>query len=342
MRKVEIKNMGLIKSAHIDLKKVNIIIGENFRTELLKIFYWLFTIERKYFEYKSRCSSIDEPSTPFKDTYSSLIGRVQQDLTLADDGYIVYESDYLKYKIEKSGLTEIEEKPDVEAPDSYFWNTTTYFPINRDLSWLNKEWLDPFGEEEPLLRQLSEFVNSKKWGSDLNDPTINIMSLRDWGFGDDYLRINEEGEFVIVRKVPASVTKLSSGLEYAAPIWMMLKYLENRIVNSLYIDLPEHGLFQPKAQLLMRNIIDDFVLRKSNASDEAEARDYQVNLFITTNSDVIIDTVLEYKELSNEVGLLAIDEIPDHPLEYEVRQASEETLDDVYSGQDPFYNINSI
>ena len=48
-RTVELKNIGLIKSGVIDIKKINIIIGRCMKSEVMQLLYWLLYIEKKMY-----------------------------------------------------------------------------------------------------------------------------------------------------------------------------------------------------------------------------------------------------------------------------------------------------
>lgn len=343
-KRIEIKNLGLIKTAIIDLKKVNIIIGEKYKSDILEIIYWLDTIEKKYFNYKLK---YPYPTAPveFCEKYSKLTKIIQKDLKFGENGFIRYESDYIRFKITDTGISDLVETPDVEPPDSFFWHTTSYFPIDRDkvlnLTDSSYQWMDPFSADQPLREMIMNYIDEKRTGSD--DIDINLKYLKDWGYDSDYLKVTNEGTFKLERKHPLNETDLSDGLQYLAPIWIVLEYLRNRLTNGIFIDLPEHGVFPPKACLLISNIIDDFVFRESDASDASDKEDYQPNIYLTTNSSYIISTILEYKELVGKIGLIIINGIPDEPLTYEVKSSDEETIQDVYdAGMDCFYNISAL
>lgn len=345
MKKIEIKDLGLIKRANFELKKVNIFIGENYKTEILEIIYNLYTLERKYFEFKLKVDSgeIPQEDNDFCKMYREFVNIFQKDMKLSDSGYIKYETDYLTLKVTKDKLEVVKEG--IEPPDSYFYNTSPFFSLDRD-SLLSKvtldEWSCLFDIESVTLKMLKGEVTEKTLGHG-DSRLIPLISLRDWGYPDDYLRLDQETkEFCRYRKVPENISPVSNGLQYLAPICLVLEHLKDRLVNGIYIDLPEHGLFPRISQLLVRNLVDDFVFRESTAEDKVEGEDYKPSLYLTTNSDLIVNTILEYKKLVGEVGLIPIREIPAEPLSYEIFNASEKSIDEVYNGVDCFYQIDTL
>lgn len=345
MKKIEIKDLGLIKRANFELKKVNILIGECYKTEILEIIYNLYTLERKYFEFKLKVNSgiVPKEDSDFCKVYKEFVNILQKDIKLSDSGYIKYDTDSLSVLITKDDIKILQEK--IEPPDSYFWNTSPFFPLNRDqfTSISNLDNPTELFDVNNVVIEILNYVISEHTTSGYRDSElVPLMFLRDWGY-DDFIRLQQStGKFCRYRKTPESILPLSNGLQYLAPICLVLDYLKDRLVNGIYIDLPEHGLFPPITQLLIRNLIDDYVFRESIAEDKEEGEDYSPLLCITTNSELVINTILEYKKLQNNVSIIPITEIQSEPLLYNVFNTSEENIDSIYNGLDAFYNINSL
>lgn len=327
MRKLTIKKWGLIENSTFELKKVSIIIGDSYKTELLKILSRIMSLERSYFSLQP---SLNETGEDYITNHQNFYLRVlQEDLKLADDGYIEYESDYIHLKISKSEVNIIDVKS-LDTPDSFWWNTSIFYPVYRDRSLVIDEWYQPESLDYPLKRSIKEFVLMNKCPSNLSQDgkeVHNLMSLSHWGYLDDYLKVipdtGDGYKFVKVRKSPYERTNLTNGLQYLAPICMSLEHIKNNLINCLFIDLPELGLCQNITQVLMQNVINDFVLRVSDSVDNIEKNDWQPDLVLTTNSNIVIDTIMKYEQLKDRVTILSIQEVKDHPFSYEIASVSE-------------------
>jgi hypothetical protein len=73
----------------------------------------------------------------------------------------------------------------------------------------------------------------------------------------------------------------------------------------------------------MQNVINDFVLRASDSVDDIEKNDWQPDLVLTTNSNIVINTIMKYEQLKDRVAILSIQEVKDHPFSYEIASVSE-------------------
>lgn len=397
MRTLKIRDIGVIKSADINLSRINIIVGSGMKTELMKLIYKVIDLEHKIFGWKYHWDIppeedfIKEANKKLETEYVNLPEFVQgHSFNIeTDKGYIEYVSPWIDLKITKDKITILSMDLSGSEPDFLWYNNNTYFPVSRDLTldpeFLAEEILDPFEIplhfKEKMMSIVGEIVQRER----NNDGPIPIISLNSWGYPNwsvwkerdglcrfmldrlDSLKKNEDqpdgsnyelnGEFYIEQKLPHQLLPLNDGLQYLLPIILVIeKRIQDEIVDSIFIDLPEHGLFPPVTNLLIKNLIDDISLRKSNATDVSSLLEWRPTLFLTTNSQLVINSILEDVDDSEKhpgktkgkldkdsVSLIAISEDPQAPLHMKITNASKECLDEIYNYElDPFYNIEAI
>ena len=386
-RTVEIKNTGLIKSAKIDIKKINIIIGSCMKSEVMQLLYRLLYLEKKIYsiynlnEGCTDSNAISFISTELKKNYSRFLLLIQSPLKIKSDGYIKYTSDWLEYTIYSDKIEINRLKWDLDLPDYLWYNSDPYFSIDRDKTLDPKfptEWLDveepSFAFEKRMQSIVSEIVGL---ASPSEDNYIRIMSLRDHGYSSLFLvkekddlrqfllqiiKYPEEkenvdddytlnGEFQLEQQLPHQLLPLKQdGLRYLIPIVLTIeKRVSDEIVDSVFIEEPELGLFPPIANLLIKNLIDDLTLRESESKDPVDVDlNWRPTLFMTTNSELVINSVLEdsgtelTKLPKGSVNIVTIQRDETAPLDFLCNSISEESIDNIYNGLDCFYNINSL
>lgn len=385
-RTVELKNIGLIKSGVIDIKKINIIIGRCMKSEVMQLLYWLLYIEKKMYniinfqEDHAKDNPVQFINDVFKRNYMKLVQLIQSPLKIKEDGYVKYKSDWLEFIIYSDKLEVTNLIWDSDLPDFLWYNSDPYFPINRDQT-LNPEfpveWLDITKPSYYFEMRMQGIITELALANHRSDEdSIRFMHLDYHGYSDFFLKKKKDdlgsyctkaisvpkfeidkagyvfdGEFFIERKYPHQILSLQDGLNYLIPIVLTIeKRIADEIVDSVFIEQPELGLFPPVANLLIKNLIDDIALRKSESTDQLDVDlNWRPTLFMTTNSELVVNSVLEDSGGDNtklpkgSVNIVAIKEDVHAPLEYTCNSISEESIDDIYnSGLDCFYNIESL
>ena len=385
-RTVELKNIGLIKSGVIDIKKINIIIGRCMKSEVMQLLYWLLYIEKKMYniinlqEDHAKENPIQFINDEFKRNYTRLVQLIQSPLKIKKDGYVKYKSDWLEFIIYSDRLEVTNLTWDSDLPDFLWYNSDPYFPINRDQTLNPKfpvEWLDITEPSYYFELRMQGIISELALSNQKSDEdSILIMHLCYHGYSDFYLKkrkddlgrfctkamsvpkpkINKDdyvfdGEFFIERENPRQILSLQDGLNYLIPIVLTIeKRIADEIVDSVFIEQPELGLFPPVANLLIKNLIDDIALRKSESTDQLDVDlNWRPTIFMTTNSELVVNSVLEDSGGDNtklpkgSVNIVAIKEDITTPLEYTCNSISEESINDIYnSGLDCFYNIEGL
>lgn len=385
-RTIELKNTGLIKSGVIDIKKINIIIGRCMKSEVMQLLYWLLYIEKKIYnliniqEDHAKENPIQFINDEFKRNYMKLVQLIQSPLKIKKDGYVKYKSDWLEFIIYSDRLEVTNLIWDSDLPDFLWYNSDPYFPINRDQTLNPKfpvEWLDMTEPSYYFEMRMQGIITELALASQKSDEdSIWIMNLGNHGYSDFFLKkkkddlgsfcteamkvpkseINKDGyvfdgEFFIEREYPHQILSLQDGLNYLIPIVLTIeKRIADEIVDSVFIEQPELGLFPPVANLLIKNLIDDIALRESESTDLLDVDlNWRPTLFMTTNSELVVNSVLEDSGGDNtklpkgSVNIVAIKEDVITPLEYTCNSISEESINDIYnSGLDCFYNIEGL
>ena len=385
-RTVELKNIGLIKSGVIDIKKINIIIGRCMKSEVMQLLYWLLYIEKKMYniinlqEDHAKENPVQFINDEFKRNYTRLVQLIQSPLKIKKDGYVKYKSDWLEFTIYSDRLEVINLIWDSDLPDFLWYNSDPYFPINRDQTLNPKfpvEWLDITEPSYYFKMRMQGIISELALTNHKSDEdSIQIMNLCYHGYSDFFLKkkkddlgsfctkamsvpknkINKDGyvfdgEFFIERENPHQILSLQDGLNYLIPIVLTIeKRIADEIVDSVFIEQPELGLFLPVANLLIKNLIDDIALRKSESTDQLDVDlNWRPTIFMTTNSELVVNSVLEDSGGDNTklpkgaVNIVAIKEDVTTPLEYTCNSISEESINDIYnSGLDCFYNIEGL
>ena len=128
-RTVELKNIGLIKSGVIDIKKINIIIGRCMKSEVMQLLYWLLYIEKKMYniinlqEDHAKENPIQFINDEFKRNYTRLVQLIQSPLKIKKDGYVKYKSDWLEFIIYSDRLEVTNLTWDSDLPDFLWYNS---------------------------------------------------------------------------------------------------------------------------------------------------------------------------------------------------------------------------
>lgn len=385
-RTVELKNTGLIKSGVIDIKKINIIIGSCMKSEVMQLLYWLLYIEKKMYniinlqEDHAKENPIQFINDVFKRSYMGLVQLIQSPLKIKKDGYVKYKSDWLEFIIYSDRLEVTNLIWDSDLPDFLWYNSDPYFPINRDQTLNPKfpvEWLDMTEPSYYFEMRMQGIITELALANHKSEEdSILIMNLGNHGYSDFFLKkkkddlgsfctkamsvpkskINKEGyvfdgEFFIERENPHQILSLQDGLNCLIPIVLTIEErIADEIIDSIFIEQPELGLFPPVANLLIKNLIDDIALRKSESTDQLDVDlNWRPTIFMTTNSELVVNSVLEDSGGDNTklpkgaVNIVAIKEDVTTLLEYTCNSISEESIDDIYnSGLDCFYNIGGL
>ena len=353
MKHLVIRNLGPLKEADVELKRINVIIGSQSsgKSCVLKTACYCTWVEKRI-ELTQTSDFFAKDGNFLKELerFHKLQGYIRPDT------FISYESDFMAFSYDNATKTfKFDWKEDRW---NYRRSKVTYIPAERNLVAAIPNWFQvKFNDDN--IRSFIDDWETVRQATTQNLPVLNLnVSYRyDTNTKSDKVQVADD--------VTLDFTNTSSGLQSLIPLYVHLSYLvyrddtkisignsrENEKLQELiyqefptderefiysnltkaehcdvFLEEPEANLFPPTQTVLVEWLLD---LTKEQKP---------CHLFIATHSPYILETFLEKKNI--DVQLLYTRKDNDKTL---IKTATEQDLQDMYDyGLDAFFNMETL
>lgn len=222
MTKLTIKNFGPIKTALVELKKFNVIIGpqSSGKSCILKLASFCKWLEKRIVlsqevEEFLNADRIEEELFKFH----KLSGFAKID-TVID-----YDSNYMQFTIAyKDGQPNFTHKWKSKRRWKYKCPAIAYIPAERNIVAVISNWFDVKFERNNILSYMADWEEARKMF-----PIGNNLPILDLGTTYYYNQNNKSDSIVVDEKGQTiEFTNASSGLQSVVPICVLISYLANK------------------------------------------------------------------------------------------------------------------
>ena len=219
MKHITIHSVGPIVDADIDLRQISVIIGPQSlgKSTILKVASYCTWVEKKI-ELQQDPSVFDgekfvQPLKTFHKMgdYFNVNSRIS------------YESDYMKFSYNHSGMTFSFEWKD--ARWDYRRTKISYIPSERNLVAVIPNWFEISLEQNNIRSFMTEWETARRATTTLLDVLhLNVSYRYDPDLKKDMVKIQDGSTM--------NITDISSGLQSLIPLYVHLNYLNSSLVHS--------------------------------------------------------------------------------------------------------------
>lgn len=255
MKKIHIRNLGPLKEAELELKRINVVIGQQSsgKSCVLKTASYCTWVE-KQIELAQSHKSFAENGRFIRDfvKYHKLDGYVREDT------YIGYESDYMVFSYDnKTRKFDFEWK---EGRWDYRRPQISYIPSERNLVGAIPNWMEVKFGEDNIRGFIIEWERARKAYTE----GLRVLNL---GVDYKYVKSSQEDKVEVGDGVTLDFTNTSSGLQSLIPLFVHLDYISGR-----------HGMEDRVESISQGNTNDDFLMTMYNELFEKKGKTKSVQL----------------------------------------------------------------
>ena len=292
MKHLAIHDFGPIKSADIDFKQINLIIGPQSagKSCILKIASFCAWLEKRI--------EIEQSEKRFKDggtflnmlvSFHKLQGFEKPDTCIA------YETDYMNFSYSHA-----------ERNFSFRWkeerwafkrNKIAYIPAERNLVAAIPNWYEVKFEDNNIREFMADWENARKYFAEKG---VKVLDL---GVSYYYDSPSKGDKVQVAKNVTLNLTNASSGLQSLIPLFIQLQYLTKNIDKEdsaeSVVDQSENKalLMHIHQELFAKNIADDFdtayiggkLLHFANFVDAEDCKRIYSNFTKAQYSDIFLE-----------------------------------------------------
>jgi len=358
MKHLVIRNLGPLKEADVELKRINVIIGSQSsgKSCVLKTACYCTWVEKRI-ELTQTTDFFAKDGNFLKELerFHKLKGYIK------DDTFISYESDFMSFSFDnKAKEFTFEWK---EGRWNYKRSKVTYIPAERNLVAAIPNWFQvKFADDN--IRDFMADWSQARYSAVIDVPILNLGVSYHYNIG------SKMDEVWISDKEKLDFFNTSSGLQSLIPLFVHLNYILNNETASdydsleskeeqmavmtvlvdvnkpesypnfilthfcdIFLEEPEENLFPPTQSRLVEWMLDGIKGEK-----QGSRYDLPSNLFIATHSPYILNAFMEKQDIDMT---LLYTRISDGLIT--VKTATEQDFQDIYDyGVDAFFNIETL
>ena len=362
MKHLVIRNLGPLKEADVELKRINVIIGSQSsgKSCVLKTACYCTWVEKRIeLTQTSDFFAKDGNFLQELERFHKLQGYIR------DDTFISYESDFMAFSYDNATNTfKFEWK---EGRWNYKRSKVTYIPAERNLVAAIPNWFQVKFADDNIRDFMADWETARQ-------ATTDDLSVLNLGVSYHYDANTRSDKVQVSDGVTLDFTNTSSGLQSLIPLFVHLNYLNNTLKGSLvkssvliskenemlsdymykyftsrdgmddneidkiysryiyinhcdiFLEEPEANLFPPTQSNLVEWLLD--MTKEEQPS----------NLFIATHSPYILNAFMEKQDI--DMTLLYTRTTEGQTI---VKTATEQDFQDIYDyGVDAFFNIETL
>ena len=350
MKHLVIRNLGPLKKADVELKRINVIIGSQSsgKSCVLKTACYCTWVEKRI-ELTQTSDFFAKDGNFLKEfeRFHKLQGYIK------DDTFISYESDFMAFSYDNATKTfKFDWK---EGRWNYRRSKVTYIPAERNLVAAIPNWFQVKFNDDNIRDFMADWETARQ-------ATTNDLSVLNLGVSYHYDANTKSDKVQVADGVTLDFTNTSSGLQSVIPLFVHLNYItkinsgktasfaslqELKMLTSkldeegkmdtyenyahtyccdIFLEEPEANLFPPTQSRLVEWLLDMTKGEQPN------------NLFIATHSPYILNAFMEKRDI--DITLLYTRATEG---QITVKTATEEDIQAIYDyGVDAFFNIETL
>lgn len=357
MKHLVIRNLGPLKEADVELKRINVIIGSQSsgKSCVLKTACYCTWVEKRI-ELTQTSDFFAKDGNFLKELerFHKLQGYIK------NDTFISYESDFMAFSYDNATDTfKFEWK---EGRWNYKRSKVTYIPAERNLVAAIPNWFQVKFNDDNIRDFMADWETARQ-------ATTNDLSVLNLGVSYHYDANTKSDKVEVADGVTLDFTNTSSGLQSLIPLYVHLQYLQIMLLGAvntesvkgrqekeilwrkiqeniddkkeamiifgryatpyycdIFLEEPEANLFPPTQSNLTEWLIE---LTQSPCPN---------NLFIATHSPYILNAFMEKQDL--DMALLYTRTTEG---QFAVKMSTEQDFQDIYDyGVDTFFNIETL
>lgn len=350
MKHIVIRNLGPLKEADVELKRINVIIGSQSsgKSCVLKTACYCTWVEKRIeLSQTSDFFAKDDNFLKELESFHKLKGYIK------DDTFISYESDFMSFSYDNKNKTFAFSWK--EGRWDYKRSKVTYIPAERNLVAAIPNWFQVKFNDDNIRDFMADWETARQ-------ATTNDLSVLNLGVSYHYDANTKSDKVQVADGVMLDFTNTSSGLQSVIPLFVHLSHVtkikyeriesfanlqENSILLAkmdeedkknvytnyvhthhcdIFLEEPEANLFPPTQSRLVEWLFD---MTKGERP---------CNLFVATHSPYILNAFME--KLDIDMTLLYTRTADGLIM---VKTATEQDFQDIYDyGVDAFFNIETL
>ena len=357
MKHLVIRNLGPLKEADVELKRINVIIGSQSsgKSCVLKTACYCTWVEKRI-ELTQTADFFAKDGNFLKELerFHKLQGYIK------DDTFISYESDFMAFSYDNA--TKKFKFDWKEGRWNYKRSKVTYIPAERNLVAAIPNWFQVKFADDNIRDFMADWETARQ-------ATTDDLSVLNLGVSYHYDANTKSDKVEVADSVTLDFTNTSSGLQSLIPIYVHLQYLRRMLLGAVNMESVKG---RQENEILWRKIlenIDDkkeamiifgrfstphyceifleepeanlFPPTQSNLTEwllELTQSPYSNNLFIATHSPYILNAFLEKPNI--DMALLYTRTTDG---QITVKAATNQDFQDIYDyGVDAFFNIETL
>lgn len=350
MKHLVIRNLGPLKEADVELKRINVIIGSQSsgKSCVLKTACYCTWVEKRI-ELTQTADFFAKDDNFLKELerFHKLQGYIK------DDTFISYESDFMVFSYDNATRTfKFDWK---EGRWNYHRSKVTYIPAERNLVAAIPNWFQVKFADDNIRDFMADWETARQ-------ATTDDLSVLNLGVSYHYDANTKSDKVKVLDGVTLDFTNTSSGLQSVIPLFVHLSHItkikndriesfanlqENNILLTkldeedkkdiysnfvhthhceIFLEEPEANLFPPTQSCLVEWLLD---MTKGEQLS---------NLFIATHSPYILNAFLEKTDIDMSLFYTRTDSKL-----ISVKSTTEEDIQAIYDyGVDAFFNIETL
>ena len=350
MKHLVVRNLGPLKEADIELKRINVIIGSQSsgKSCVLKTACYCTWVEKRIeLTQTAEFFAKDDNFLKELERFHKLRGYIKEDT------FISYESDFMSFSFDNATKTFTFGWK--EGRWNYHRSKVTYIPAERNLVAAIPNWFQVKFADDNIRDFMADWETARQ-------ATTNELSVLNLGVSYHYDADTKSDKVQVADDVTLDFTNTSSGLQSVIPLFVHLDHItkikhdriesfanlqEHNILLSklegadkkdvytnyvqthhcdIFLEEPEANLFPPTQSRLVEWLLD---LTKGEQPS---------NLFIATHSPYILNAFMEKQDIS--MTLLYTRTTDRQTI---VKAVTEEDMQAIYDyGVDVFFNIETL
>jgi predicted ATPase len=350
MKHLVIRNLGPLKEADIELKRINVIIGSQSsgKSCVLKTACYCTWVEKRI-ELTQSTDFFAKDGNFLKELerFHKLKGYIKPDT------FISYESDFMAFSYDNATMTfKFDWK---EGRWNYKRSKVTYIPAERNLVAAIPNWFQVKFADDNIRDFMADWETARQG-------TQEDLSVLNLGVSYHYDANTKSDKVEVADGVTLDFTNTSSGLQSVIPLFVHLNYITkiNSERKESFANIQEHKILWTKLEEENKiNVFPRYILTHhcDIFLEEPEANlfpptqsnlvewlldmtkgEQKSNLFIATHSPYILNAFLEKQII--DMNLLYTRTIEG---QITIKTATEQDIQDIYDyGVDAFFNIETL
>lgn len=350
MKHLVIRNLGPLKEADVELKRINVIIGSQSsgKSCVLKTACYCTWVEKRI-ELTQTADFFAKDDNFLKELerFHKLKGYIKEDT------FISYESDFMSFSFDNK--TKAFKFAWKDGRWNYKRSKVTYIPAERNLVAAIPNWFQVKFADDNIRDFMADWETARQ-------ATTNDLSVLNLGVSYHYDANTKSDKVQVADGVTLDFTNTSSGLQSVIPLFVHLNYITNiesgktasfaslqelKMLTSkldeegkmdtydnfvythhcdIFLEEPEANLFPPTQSRLVEWLLD---MTKGEQPS---------NLFVATHSPYILNAFMEKQDIDMT---LLYTRVKDGLIS--VKPATEQDFQDIYDyGVDVFFNIETL